>query len=145
MSPNLALKNAVVDAFRREPHYLIAHVNVDADSRIITLSGTVAHAAERRAAERVARHVAGVLAINNHLSVRASQLPPPSTPVTVSIRDAFARDPSLDASGVHVTAVAGAVVLTGTIRTWDDKAKAGYAALHAPGVSSLDNQIAVRV
>jgi len=47
-------------------------INVDVDNAVVTLSGTVASAAQRTRAEQVAKSVEGVKSVRNQLKVSAS-------------------------------------------------------------------------
>ena len=47
-------------------------INVDVDKEVVTLSGTVASAAQKTRAEQVAKSVQGVKSVRNNLKVQAS-------------------------------------------------------------------------
>jgi hypothetical protein len=47
-------------------------INVDVDKEVVTLSGTVASAAQKTRAEQVAKSVEGVKSVRNNLKVQAS-------------------------------------------------------------------------
>jgi osmotically-inducible protein OsmY len=106
----------------------------------ITLTGSVNWLFQKRHAARAVRHVRGVRGVFNHIVVTPS--------VTVSdvrhrIVKALHEDANLD--GRHITAhVSGSTVtLTGNVSNWLQRDTAERAAAAAPGVSHVDNQIAV--
>ena len=53
------------------------------------------------------------------------------------------RNAEIDAGTVKVTAAGGAVTLSGSVRSWNEKDQARSAAWNAPGVNSVTNDIAV--
>lgn len=57
---------------------------------------------------------------------------------------AFAKDKSIDAGGIGVSAKDGAVTLTGTVTDASQIDKAAALAKGAPGVTSVTNKLAVR-
>jgi osmotically-inducible protein OsmY/CBS domain-containing protein len=59
--------------------------------------------------------------------------------------DELAWDPSMDASGIRVGVVDGAVSLTGTVQSYAEKLQAARAARRVVGVRSVDNHLVVRL
>ena len=49
------------------------HVHVDTDAKVVTLSGTVDSAADKRKAVAAAKGVEGVLGVQDHLFVKTAQ------------------------------------------------------------------------
>ena len=66
---------------------------------------------------------------------------------TIDVRDkieaAFKRSAEIDARRVNVTAQDGKVILSGNVRSWAERKEAEHAAWAAPGVSEVDDRIAV--
>lgn len=69
MKSDMQLKNDVTDALRWDPTITFKDITVAAVDGVVTLSGSVPYYAEKRSAERVAQHVAGVKAIAEELQV----------------------------------------------------------------------------
>jgi osmotically-inducible protein OsmY len=61
----------------------------------------------------------------------------------VRVMQTLGRNAEIDAGNVTVTADGGTVTLSGTVRSWGEKADAGAAAWNAPGVNAVRNDIAV--
>jgi osmotically-inducible protein OsmY len=106
----------------------------------LTLTGQVAGLLHKEAAEHAVKHVRGVVGIFNHITVK-----PGSTQRDVERRivTALHHNADLDARHIRVTVHENTVVLTGTVRTWLQREAAERAAVCAPGITCVDNQIVV--
>jgi osmotically-inducible protein OsmY len=106
----------------------------------IALGGRVQWNYQRVSAERAVRYLRGVRGVFNNIIVA-----PVATPKDVEIRifDALRRLADVDARRVHVMADGPRVVLSGFVRSWNERQEAERAAWTAPGVATVDNRIAV--
>jgi osmotically-inducible protein OsmY len=116
-------------------------VSVAVSHGIVTLAGNLDYYYQRAAAEEDAGRVAGVVGIDDLITVT-----PPgamSAEVADHIARAFARNAELADDKVSVTVDGSKVTLDGTVRTWSEYSDAADAAWRAPGVSFVVNNIHV--
>jgi osmotically-inducible protein OsmY len=106
----------------------------------VTLTGPVKTLFQRAIAERAVRHVHGVKGVVNRITVTRGVFAPDLKQQIVA---AFRRASDIDADGITVTVSDDTVVLRGRVRSWTEREAAEQAAMHAPGVTAVDNQIAV--
>ena len=106
----------------------------------VTLKGAADWDFERTAAHDAVCFIPGVKGVSNDITLKPAANP---SAVKDQIEKAFVRNAELDAGTVKVAAAGGAVTLSGTVRSWNEKNQAGSAAWNAPGVNSVRNDIAV--
>jgi osmotically-inducible protein OsmY len=106
----------------------------------VTLEGQVDWQYQRAAAEDAIRPLLGVRGVINDIIVkpRAS-----ASDVKTRIEAAFRRSAEVDAKKVRIEAHGGKVTLHGDVRSWSERQEAERTAWAAPGVSSVENLIAV--
>lgn len=106
----------------------------------LTLTGTVPTLFQRALAEKALRHIAGLKAIVNRLVV-APRLP--ARAARRELHRALERSADLAGCGVVATVDHGVVTLTGNVRSWHERESAEAAALHAPGITHVENLLVV--
>jgi osmotically-inducible protein OsmY len=111
----------------------------------VTLSGDVDWYHEKMSAEDAVRHLIGVRGVIDLITIK-----PPVPMVKVAevkdkIKGALKRNARLlrDADKIKVETSGSKVILSGSVGSWADFEEAEYAAYCAPGVSEVQNKLAV--
>jgi osmotically-inducible protein OsmY len=107
----------------------------------VTLTGTAAWQYQRTEAEQVAGNVRGVTGVRNEIYLTTPT--PYAGDVEDSIKRAMVRDAKIDADNIAVETVNGTAILTGTVRSWAEHDSAISAAWAAPGVTGVDDRLAI--
>jgi osmotically-inducible protein OsmY len=116
-------------------------VNAQVRDGLVTLTGTVDWHYQRDQAEYRTARVTGVTGIDNAIALTQA---PGGRDVRAGIARAWRRSALLAADDISVDAVSlGAVVLSGTVRSWAAHDDAVAAAWSAPGVTGIDDRIRV--
>jgi osmotically-inducible protein OsmY len=106
----------------------------------ITLKGTLDWQYQKDAAARTVRDLTGVKGVSNAIAIVPRVK-------TVDVRDkieaAFKRSAEIDARRVNVTAQDGKVILSGNVHSWAERQEAERAAWAAPGVTQVDDRLAI--
>ncbi|MCW6513083.1 BON domain-containing protein, partial [Lichenifustis flavocetrariae] len=95
---------------------------------------------QRDAAEHDLRPLSGVVGVSDQITLKPR---PSATDISADIKRALHRSWSSYQDNVSVSATGGSVRLTGTVPTFDDKWVADDTAWRAPGVTGVENDIAV--
>jgi len=106
----------------------------------VTLTGTVDWNFISREVARAAGQISGVTGVSNRIKV--GNVPAPAD-VKARIMAAFKRQAGLDASDVSVTTEGGTVMLRGRVKAWAERRMTELAAWSAPGVTEVEDYLAV--
>jgi osmotically-inducible protein OsmY len=106
----------------------------------LTLSGTVEWQYQKDAAARAIRDLTGVKAVSNNIVVQPRVK---TGDVRDKIEAAFRRSAEVDARRISVTTTDGKVILSGNVRSWAEREAAERAAWAAPGVTQVQDRLAV--
>jgi len=109
----------------------------------VTLNGTLDYYYQSAAAERAVRDLTGVKGVSNTIVLQAPVTPTRSGDVTAKIEAAFRRSAQVDARRINVNARDGTVILSGSVRSWAERQEAERAAWAAPGVTQVNDRLAV--
>ena len=118
-----------------------ATVQASVDAGLVTLSGVAAWQFQRDEAELACSAVPGVMGVD----VAISLLPVPADrDIEQAISAAFARSARLDRFEISADSpFPGLVVLSGTVGSWAERDDAVALAWSAPGITDIDDRIAV--
>jgi osmotically-inducible protein OsmY len=108
----------------------------------VTLKGTVDWAYQRDDAERMIRRLTGVNGVTNLLVTKPRLVP---SDLKKKIDDALVRSAHTDAGRIMVEVQGNKVTLRGTLRSYAEKTDAYRAAAAAPGVTVVDNRLAIEM
>ena len=109
----------------------------------VTLNGTLEYYYQSAAAERAVRDLTGVKGVSNTILLQAPATPIRTSDVIAKIEAAFRRSAQVDARRININARDGTVILNGNVRAWAERREAERAAWAAPGVTQVDDRLAV--
>jgi len=138
---DLRLRDAVVRQLDWDPHVDASAIGVTAKDGIVTLTGFVDSYAGKLAAERVVKHIRGVRAVANDITVRL-RVERTDADVAADAARALELVPTL-ADRVQAAVHNGYVTLTGTVEWLYQTEQAAKAVRHLRGVLGVFNHVGV--
>jgi osmotically-inducible protein OsmY len=108
----------------------------------VALEGTVEWYYQREAAERAVRHLRGVKGVINRIVIQPDVT---ADVVRAKIEAALKRSAELDARRITVETQGSKVILRGAVRSWAERQEAERAAWATPGVTAVENHIAIEL
>lgn len=115
-------------------------VQVKVEDGFVTLTGTVDWQYQRDAAERVARPQQGVRGLSNQIALKPHVQ---AGDIQRRIEEALKRQADIEADKITVSVMGGKVTLGGRVRAFFERDTAERAAWAAPGVTAVEDRIAV--
>ncbi len=134
------IARAAVDALKWKTSVPDGRIEVSVSKGWITLEGEVDWQYQRDAALEAVHHLVGVTGVNNLVTVKPRVS---ASEVKSRIEMAFLRSAELDAQKVRVQTHDGKVTLRGDVRSWSERREAERTAWSAPGVTQVENLIAI--
>jgi osmotically-inducible protein OsmY len=137
------IAHAVANVLKWDTEVPDERVKGRVDNGWIWLEGDVEWQFQKLAAERAVRYLTGVKGVTNTIRVK----PQLASPFAVSkkIKEALVRNAEFDAEHIVVEAQDGKVTLRGTVRSYAERKQAERAAWSAPGVTEVEDKIAIGV
>jgi osmotically-inducible protein OsmY len=134
------IAQAAVDALSWTHSVPEGPIKVTVSKGWITLEGEVKWRHQKDAAFEAVHHLVGVKGITNLITLkpRAS-----ASEVKSRIEAAFKRSAELDAEAIRVETCSGKVTLRGDVHSWSEREEAERTARAAPGVTDVENLIAI--
>jgi osmotically-inducible protein OsmY len=134
------IAEAALSALRWNTTVPADKVHLTVSNGWIVLTGTVDWQYQRNAAKRAVRDLAGVRGVTDNITLAPHVQ---AGDVQAKIEAAFKRSAEIDARRINVVASDGKVILSGNVRSWAERQEAERAAWAAPGVTHVEDRIAV--
>jgi len=115
-------------------------IKVKVEKGVVTLTGDVDWQFQKTEADHVVHKLSGVFDVVNQIRVAS---PIHAVEVKEKIEKALQRSAELEASRITVETEGGRVILKGRVRAWYERDIAERAAWSAPGVTEVQNRIAI--
>jgi len=138
--PDPDIARDAVNTLKSELPYSAENIKVIVQDGSLTLEGTVEWNYARERAQNAVKRIRGVKRVMNSIMVKPKVAP---HEIRRKIEDAFRRSAELDASRITVEANGSEVILRGTVKSWAERQEAERAAWAAPGVTRVDNRVAI--
>jgi osmotically-inducible protein OsmY len=135
-----AIAEAAVKALKWHTGVPEDRVQVTVRNGWLTLEGEVDSYHQKANALRAVHDLIGVIGVSTLITITATATAPQ---VKEKIEAAFRRSAAVDAKAVKVEAIGNRVVLRGTVTSWKEYEAAENAAWSAPGITTVDNLLAV--
>jgi osmotically-inducible protein OsmY len=145
MLSDAELQRAVEAELAWDPSLTAGHIGVTARNGVVTLTGHVGTAAEKKSAELSTRRVKGVKAIAEDIEVRlAADMQRSDEQIAACVLDRIFYDTSVPKDGIRVEVAGGWVTLTGQVEWFYQKKAAAADICRMLGVRGVTNSIAIK-
>ncbi len=135
-----AIANEVVEAFKWSWNVPGDGLTVKVENGWVTLGGAVQWNYQKEAAKEAIKNLAGVKGVFNDIRIKSNTH---DTLEKMDIEQALMRNWSIDEREVHVEVTGSNVTLHGKVGSIYQRDEAGRIAWNAPGVQTVDNELAV--
>lgn len=134
------IAQAVVLALKWNMRVPNEKVTVTVSDGWVTLNGAVEWQFQKDAAGQAVRDLTGVKGVANNITVKPQVK---TADVRDKIEEALKRSAEIDARRINVTAVDNKVILSGNVHSWAERVAAERAVWSAPGVTQVEDRLAV--
>lgn len=143
MNPSDAQIREEVERLLRETSRVDWHeVQVAVADSIVTLTGAVDSAREKRNARQLAEDVQGVRHVDDQMQVK-NFVKRPDAELAEEVRHALLRDAYVESTTIEVSANAGEIQLDGSVPTYHMRKAVEDVTWWTPGVINVDNLLLV--
>jgi osmotically-inducible protein OsmY len=115
-------------------------IKVKVEEGWVTLGGELPWNYQREAAKKLVSGIMGVRFVTNNITIKSETH---DRIEKADIERALARNGSIDENKIRVNVLGNRVTLNGTVQSWYDRDEAARIAWNAPGVLSVDNELAI--
>lgn len=145
MKTDKQLQKDVVAELSWEPSINAAHIGVEVDQGVVTLSGHVDNLTQKWTAERVVKRVGGVRAVAFDLQVKLADTDKRSdTDIALSAINTLEYASAIPKGGIHITVEDGVVTLRGEV-AWDFERQAAESMVRGlHGVRNVINLVSIQ-
>lgn len=141
--PDQEIATAAARALEWDAFVPVDTLEVTVANGWVVLRGDLEWEYQRRAAEHAIRRLPGVHGVTNGINIRPGRTGT-SAELTEWIHAALLRNARIEAALVDIRVDAGTVRLSGTVRSCLERSEVERITWSAPGVSEVDNHLAVR-
>jgi osmotically-inducible protein OsmY len=142
---DMQLRQDIIDELDFEPRVNAAHIGVAVDNGVVTLTGHVAHYAEKLSAEQAARRVKGVRAIAQEIEVRyPSDKKTADDEIAARALNILRWSAVVPTEQVQVKVQNGWVTLTGEVEWHFQRSSAESELRKLSGVAGVINDVAIK-
>lgn len=135
-----ALATAVLTILQWDTDVPTSKLEVTVHEGWVTLKGEVEYDFQKSEAERAICHLVGIRGVTNEIRVKPREAP---IDLKQNIEKALARNVETKANTIVVGIEGHKVILRGTTRSYAQKKAAETTAWSAPGITEVENQIAI--
>lgn len=107
----------------------------------VTLTGAVEWQYQKEEAESSVRYLKGVKGVFNDININPTIS---AVVMKTKIEEALKRSAEVDANRINVDVDGSEVTLSGAVRSWAEREEAEHTAWAAPGVTKVDDQLAIK-
>jgi osmotically-inducible protein OsmY len=145
MKSDVDLKSDVLSELEYEPGVKVEDIGVSVKHGIVTLNGAVSSYAEKLAAARAVKRVAGVRGLAEDLTVEVPESSRRTdSEIAAAALDAIGSVSIVPAGTVEVVVRHGSITLEGVVDGWHQKTAAEEAVRHLAGVNGVTNSIKLK-
>ena len=136
------IAEAILSALKWHAAVMEGQIKIKVEKGVVTLDGKVEWDYQRSAAKSAIENLTGIKMIYNLISVKPRLI---ASDLKSKIKAALQRSALEDANDIDVETDGNSVMLSGMVRSIQEKEDAESAAWMAPGVSSVENRITVHM